>query len=285
MADNTLGALLWTGDMETGDISQWNTSGGNYIMNPGNVLINEVSTENPHSGVYSIKTQVTAGTSQMASTQYFRHSPEGEPNVNPDAIYTCWYHISNGFDMVGISWHNIMQWKAKYSNDISYPIFTTGFNVRGGKGSGGPNYLELRYAREHFPLGGGSYNIPELVEVNVPINEWFKVQVRYIQSVTTNGRVILWLNDQRIYDVSGIVTKPLTNNNGDIFSEMSWSCNNYAQGLNPAISTLFIDDASINLHDGSIPDPDPPLNLQIKINGEFAVTSRKIKVNDVFVNM
>jgi hypothetical protein len=248
-----LGTQLFSANMDAGNANQWS---GNFLMSAANVIINQVSTERPQAGTHSIKTVCNMGINQLASTQYFEY--EGATRNNSDAIYTCWYWANESFDMSGASWDNIMQWKTKYSTNRSYPVFTLGFNVRGGKGSGGPNYIELRHAMEWF--GGTSYNVPEINQVNVPIQQWFKLQARYIQATNNTGRVIVELNDVVIYDINNVLTKPLTNSvpNGGSYVEIMWSCNNYGQGHVPASRTLFMDSASINLPVSGNPSPNAP---------------------------
>jgi len=266
-----LGNQLWFANLDTGNANQFS---GNYLMGVPNVLVNQVSTERPHLGTHSIKTVINAGLGQMGSTQYYEHA--GATRNNVDAIYTCWFWANERIDMGGASWDNIMQWKVKYSTNISYPIFTIGFNVRGGKGSGGPNFLELRHGMEHF--GGSSYNVPQLNQINVPIQQWFKVQARYIQATNNTGRVIVELDGVLIYDVNNVLTKPLTNTkSGGTFNDIMWSVNNYGQGFIPAIRTLFIDSASIHLSASGTPNPTaPPIGTPATINIIPQVTSASV---------
>jgi hypothetical protein len=266
-----LGTQLFSANMDAGNANQWS---GNFLMGVANVIINQVSTERPQAGTHSIKTVCNMGINQLASTQYFEY--EGATRNNSDAIYTCWYWANESFDMSAVSWDLLMQWKAKYSTNISYPVFTLGFNVRGGKGSGGPNYIELRHTMEWF--GGSSYNIPQLNQVNVPIQQWFKLQVRYIQSTNNTGRVIVELDDVLIYDVNNVLTKPLVNSaGGGSYVDIMWACCNYGQGHIPASRTLFIDSATINLPSTSSPTPNnPPSGTPTTINIIPQVTSASV---------
>ena len=234
--------LLFSANMETGNANEWS---GNYLMGSGNVLTNIVSAKKPQSGTHSIETVCNMGLNQMASTQYFEHN--GVTNNNRDAIYSAWFWANESFDLAGNSpsFDNIMQWKAKMSHGLSHPVFYLGFNVRGGKGTKGSNYLELRHAMEHFV--GNSYNVPEIVQVNVPIQKWFELKVRYIQATTNTGRVMVELDNVLIYDVNNVLTRPPRDKAGNTITDMMWACCNYGMGHIPASRTLFIDSSSIRL--------------------------------------
>ena len=239
-----VGKMIWSANHEKGNKSEWS---GNYPR--GEVKINEVSKENPHSGEYSIKMTNSTGEKVMASNQYFDHFEVTGANVTEDGIYECWFYCNESFDLSpsNPSWDNLMQWMVKNTDGIGHPVFTIGFGVRGIKGQGGKNFLELRNAKEHFE-NTPSINIPELVKVDVPIKKWFRIRARYIQSAT-NGRVVVWQDDTKIYDVSNVITRPENDISGKAIKTLQWSCNSYNGGILSDTNTVtrFIDDAAIYL--------------------------------------
>lgn len=244
---NNKGALLWKATAESGNLSEWSPDGGNYLMNASRVLSTNASQEKAKSGSFSYKLTIDAGT-DYASTQFHRFS---QPNTNKDAIYTTWFYLPQKVDFYGVSWHNIMQWKVRNTNSLSHPVFTIGLGVLGGKGSGGDNFLELRNTGEWFP-GGSSFNYSALTKIAVPIGKWFKIEARYIHGSNGNGRIMVWQgdlegNDTLLYDINGVTTYPSKDRGGLSTTELSWSVNNYSARTKPAITTIYIDDASIHL--------------------------------------
>jgi|GEM_PF-4641382 hypothetical protein len=274
---NNTGVLLWKATAETGNLSEWSPDGGNYLMNASRVLSSNASREKAKTGSFSYKLTIDAGT-DMASTQLHRYSVGGQPNSNKDAIYTAWYFIPQKVDFYGVSWHNIMQWKARNTNSRSHPVFTIGLGVLGGKGSRGDNFIELRNTGEWFP-GGSSFNYTPLSRLPIPIGKWFKIEARYVHGSSGNGRIMVWQgdlegNDTLIYDVRGITTYPLKDRGGLSLIELSWSVNNYGARTIPAVTTIYIDDASIHLP-GTTTTPTPTIDIRanpieggkVRING------------------
>jgi hypothetical protein len=244
---NTKGVLLWKATAETGNLSEWSPDGGNYLMNASRVLSSNASQEKAKLGSFSYKLTIDAGT-DYASTQFHRFS---QPNSNKDAIYSAWFFIPQKIDFYGISWHNIMQWKVRNTDSKSHPVFTMGLGVLGGKGSGGDNFIELRNTGEWFP-GGSSFNYNPLNKIAIPIGKWFKIEARYIHGSNGNGRVMVWQGnlegiDTLIYDINGVTTYPSTDRGGLSTTELSWSVNNYGARTIPAVTTIYIDEASIYL--------------------------------------
>jgi hypothetical protein len=244
---NNTGALLWKATAETGNLSEWSPDGGNYLMNASRVLSSNASREKAKTGSFSYKLTIDAG-NDLASTQFHRFS---QPNSNKDAIYTAWYFIPQKVDYYGIAWHVMMQWKIRVTNSSSHPVFGLGLGVLGGKGSGGDNFVELRNTGEWFP-GGSSFNYVPLSRLPIPIGKWFKIEARYIHGSSGNGRVMVWQgdlegNDTLIYDINGVTTYPLKDRDGLATTQLSWAVCNYAARTLPAVTTIYIDDASIHL--------------------------------------
>ncbi len=249
LSSNTKGELLWRGTAETGNLSEWTPNGGNYQMNSNRVLFSNASKERAKSGSFSYKLTVDAGT-DMASTQLFRYSINGEPNSNKDAIYTAWFFLPQKVDFHGVSWHNMMQWKVKTSAK-SHPVLTIGLGVLGGKGSGGDNFIQLRNTGEWFP-GGSSFNYEPINKLTIPIGKWFKIEARYIHGANSNGKIMVWQgdmggNDILLYEINNVTTYPPKDRNGLSTEQLSWSVNNYTARTIPAVTTIYIDDASIHL--------------------------------------
>jgi len=259
---NNTGVLLWKGTAETGNLSEWSPDGGNFKMNANRVLFSNASRDRAKSGSFSYKLTNDAG-NNVASTQLFRFS---QANNNKDAIYTAWFFIPQKVDFHGISLYNMMQWKARNTSTRSHPVFAITLGVLGGKGSRGDNFLELRNTAEWFP-GGSSFNYAPMSRLPIPIGKWFKIEARYVHGSNGNGRIMVWQgdlegNDTLIYDVRGVTTRPLKDRAGLSTIELSWSVNNYGARTIPAVTTVYIDDASIHLPGTTTPTPAPIINIE-----------------------
>jgi hypothetical protein len=244
---NALGERLWFAGAETGDLSEWD---GTTQMNSNNTLFFGTSTDASISGKRSFKIQVDAG-GKMASSQMFIWSPNNVIMQNTEIIQTAWYYIPQKIDFYGVSWHNIWQWKGRTtncngSNCMSRPIFTMGLNVRGGKGSGGENFIQLRNTREHWG-NNASFNYSQINTINIPLDRFFKITVRFKRGRNNDGEIHVWQDDVKIYEVLNVTTFPLNHIDGWDVTQVSWSLNNYTQNTTPAITTVYIDDASIHL--------------------------------------
>lgn len=267
-----LGNLVWKAGFETGNKTEWclNQSGcGEYNMNESMVK-SEVTTERARSGSYSMK--MTINTSNgYASTQHWRFS---EPNVNKDMIYTVWFFVPQKFDYQLEGWSNIIQWKVEHNNipatntPRTHPLFVIGYGVRGRNGSGGNNFISLSRMNSWFD----GYSTPTtiytpLTNLDIPINQWFRVTIRYVHGNNKDGRVLIWQgdtagNETLLYDIKNVTTYPLKNSDGQTSTRLSWSVNLYGDQFKPSTLSHFIDDVSFNLPAAPLDGVSRTLNLQ-----------------------
>ncbi|MFC0261843.1 heparin lyase I family protein [Fontibacter flavus] len=256
-ANNQVGDLIWRATFESGDKSEWciNQSGcGEYNMNESMVK-SEVTKERAKNSSYSMK--MTINTSNgYASTQHWRFR---EPNTHKDLIYTIWFYVPQKFDYKLEGWSNIIQWKVEHNNipatntPKSHPLFVMGYGVRGRNGSGGNNYLTLARLNRWFDgYSSPTTSYQPLTNLDIPINQWFKVTVRYVHGTNNNGRVMLWQSDESgkdvlLYDIKNVTTYPLKNSDGQSTKWLAWSVNLYGDQFVPSTLSHFIDDVSFHL--------------------------------------
>jgi hypothetical protein len=75
--------------------------------------------------------------------------------------------------------------------------------------------------------------------VPIPLDKWFHIEAFYHRSKNTSGKVIVWQDDDEIFNVNG---NPTTLSDYPIY----WSVNNYASNIQPNPCTIFVDDVSIS---------------------------------------
>lgn len=71
----------------------------------------------------------------------------------------------------------------------------------------------------------------------IPIGEWFHLQLHLKRAADRTGSVALYQDGQQIFEVTNVIT--------DDSQWGQWYVGNYADGLMPADSTLYVDDVTI----------------------------------------
>src|SRR4029077_4347961 len=227
--------VLWSADMETGDLSQWTlpdvAGGANFgggIFNSGLATASVDKVTLAHSGLYSAKLFVaTREDSELATsgTRLFRWR---EPQEHSELYYSVWYYFPQRYHPNGSpSWWNVFQWKSKHRDaSLSDPFFT--LNV--GNRSDGSMFFYLYDQSARRAYAQTVKDIPE--------GRWLRVEAFYRSASDQSGRITFWQDGTRIVDVSDVQTRY-----GD--GDCEWSVNNYTDGLDSGSATIYVDDAAI----------------------------------------
>jgi hypothetical protein len=231
-------SLLWSGDAETGDLSQWylpdvingpNTGGGVY---DSGIAGSSVSTDFAHSGRYSVKMTVTTPNDPSSGTRLFRWL---ESRNYPQAYYSAWLYFPQSYTPT--TYWNIVQFKSKNATNND-PFWI--LNI-GNRPANGNMYFYLYYWQSGTgptvnETGPVSY---DQALKDVPVGKWVHVEVYLKEASDFSGRVTVWQDGTAIFDKSGVKTKYSDGDN-------QWSVNNYSSGLTPATSAIYADDAAIS---------------------------------------
>ncbi len=213
--------VLWFGDVETGDKSQWSPGGtGGGEFNSGTGYTN-VSQAYAHGGRYSLEMNIT--TPPTSGTRMFRWK---ESQAHQKLYYTAWLyfpqrHTVNGF------W-NVVQFKSKRTNGANDPFFVLDVGNRGD----GTMFFHLFNWQTRV-------DFPQSLK-NIPVGQWFKIEAMYKCAPDGTGQITVWQDGTQLYDLPNIQTRY---SDGDC----QWSVNNYGDGLSPASSKIYLDDAKIVL--------------------------------------
>jgi hypothetical protein len=224
------GTLLWTGDMEEGDMRDWydpqgsacdcgQNNGGEYNSGSG---VSSASTDYARSGQWSAKLTINGS----GGVRLFRW---GESRQHKELYYSVWYYFPKQYQNTA-GWWNVFQWKSKNASAID-PFFLLDALNRDGR-----SYLSLY---EWQP--GRRIRYQPLAKVEIPIGKWFRVTAFYRCAGDSTGKVTIWQDGTKLFDVSGVRTRfP----DGDC----QWSVNNYSGGpVDPSPTTIYVDDAAIHL--------------------------------------
>lgn len=234
-APSNPGTVIWSADMETGDLSQWsvpdvpggpNAGGGVFNSGLARASVDEVGLA--HRGLHAAKLFIntqSSGDLPTSGTRLFRWL---EPEKYPELYYRVWFYFPQRYVPNGKpAWWNVFQWKSKRAV-VSDPFFA--LNV--GNRSDGAMYFYLYDSNAKNSYGQAGKNIPE--------GQWFRVDAFYKCSGEKTGHVTFWQDGTQILDVGNVQTRY---RDGDC----SWSVNNYSSSLNPSTATIYVDDATICL--------------------------------------
>lgn len=240
------GGILWTGDVETGDVSQWKS------VSVSGEADERVVSAPTRSGRYSVRlinweVDGTHNAGVRLNLQGpFGPNPENLPN---DAYYSAWYYIpfifegdSNIFQFkqsAAVEWDadgnpigktREMLWNAglNWNDDGTYDLeFRTRINQDTGEWQPRPVSLGI-------------------IDTDIPVGQWFHLEARYVWGRDGTGQTTVWLNDEQVWNRSGSTE---ANNLECLDNCREWVISHYLsdyQGyVAPGDSWIYVDDAQV----------------------------------------
>jgi hypothetical protein len=226
--------VVWSADMETGDLSQWTrdgTHGGSYDSGACLRPPSGVSTEAAHSGNFAMKMTVDLGIGDAGCRQ-FRHE---ESLTGETFYYGAWFYLPAY--VAAVDYWNVFQFKSETAT-LNDPFWILDLMPR----SDGALHLRLRWKGAVVgPFSGdtttGTKNYDQ-TKLTVPVGRWFHIEAYLKQAADFSGRLTIWQDGVQLYDMVDVKTKYA---GGD----ERWSVNNYSNGLLPTLATLYVDDATV----------------------------------------
>lgn len=220
--------LVWKADLESGNLSQWDGKGD--FLRQGSGMYSLITFA--HQGNYAINLTIdtTAPTetgSHAAYLFYWQQLPE-------DAYYySAWYYFPTQVHVQ--EWWTIMQWKSTYdgNTDHSVRVFSVGVQ---NTSDGARIILNQRLT----PTENDGNNLTFTQGLyNIPINQWFQIEVYYKKGMDESGQIILWQDGQELFNLGHVTT---------VFSDgtIYWSVHNYSNGLTPNPVGIYVDDIAIS---------------------------------------
>ncbi|MGD8237579.1 MAG: heparin lyase I family protein [Armatimonadota bacterium] len=231
---------FWSADHETGDMSQWHDGKAKYprggVFNTGGELAEaEASTDFARSGKYSARMTIRGAAGRKLAVRLMRWGNEawdtGESLGLPEeAYYSAWYYFPRAYRPA--KWWNIFQFKStptgKTGQD-SQPMWTVNVDSVDGEMT---LYLYTKLNTPHNP--GKQLVDPPLT---LPVGKWVHLEVLYKHSETDGGRIAMWQDGTKIYDVDGVRTA--------LGERITWGIGNYTDDIEPSTATIYVDDAVI----------------------------------------
>jgi hypothetical protein len=222
------GSIVWSADMETGDLSQWslpdvpggpNAGGGVFTSGIAEATVDRLA----HTGGHSAKLSITTPSVPTSGTRLFRWK---ESHAYPKLYYSAWYYFPRRYvPDDSPSWWNVFQWKSKHAagND---PFFA--LNV--GNRANGAMYFYLYDQNTKSSYGQTLKDIPD--------QQWVRVEAFYVCAGDKTGHVAFWQDGVQIFDVANAQTRYPDGG-------CEWSINNYSGSLDPRRADIYVDDAAI----------------------------------------
>lgn len=211
------GDVIWEAGLETGDTSEWSEAdqGGVYVANDAEV---RVRGDHVRSGDYALEATLISVGQNLPQAMLLRDLDQRE------GYYSAYYCLQESYDT---SYWVIMKFRGDgpfLGNTETADRFDIDLST---SDVDGQLHLQLD---EH---GGDS----ELSAIPVPINQWFRIEAFYKSTPEDDGRLIVWQDGVRVFDIGERPTAPS--------SFVSFGVGVAAWRVSPLPASIWIDDVSV----------------------------------------
>jgi hypothetical protein len=212
--------ILWSADHETGNLSQWNEDQSDAVQNSGTGIV-AITDVVARSGSYAIELTITDADGQPQGARIFRWLDNPQ-----EGYYSAWYFFPQKFEPE--VWWNVFQFKSK--DTASEPMWV--LNV--GNLENGDMFFYLWDA-----INEQGHSTQLICQTKtIPVGRWVHVEAFYRRSTDQLGRITVWQDGIKLYDIDNVQTA--------IADNVHWSLNNYTDQIMPSTATIYADDAIIS---------------------------------------
>lgn len=205
----------WSTGFENGSCDYDRVGGQCYIVGDASfAFVDDPVHAGSSAGAFTVTTDMDNATEEPHTRCYL------EGVMATDATYGAWFYIPE-FARTG-NW-NLMFFQAVERNPGLFSVSLA---------SGGGN-LHL-YVLNHLT---GDFFTPDPAPA-VPIATWFQVEFRLVRATDATGSFALYQDRRLLLEVTDIVT--------DRYDVHQWYVGNWASELTPPVSTVYVDDVTIN---------------------------------------
>ena len=230
--------VWWSADHEKEGLSQWSDGDaalpGGGVFDQHDSVAATLETKTVHSGQQAVRLTHSPGDDARGGAVYlirWRDKPldEGGSQSLPDrAYYSAWYHLPRSFD--GDGSHTLMQFKSTSPEArVSKPTWSIRLARAEDK-----FFLTL-----HSPVNDPTDQAKQRHSPARPVvvGRWVHVEVFARFSEERDGRIAVWQDGVRIYDVSAVRTS--------LGGTNYWAVGLEASGDDAGPAAVVIDDAAI----------------------------------------
>lgn len=190
--------IIWSARHESGDLTEWSLGAGG-AGGAGNLGADEgtlsVERDYAHTGLFGVKLAKDVDTSSIARGGGPRLV---KTDVPAQAYYSAWYLVPAAYQTR--SYWTIMQFD---SSAASNAVFDRGVNLQLRSLPEGGLVLQVLFHNEAY-LMAPLANPPPLV----PVHRWFHLEVLFRAASDATGKLVVWLDGKRVYDLGGRPTIP-----------------------------------------------------------------------------
>ncbi|HWH95374.1 MAG TPA: hypothetical protein VNT03_16050, partial [Baekduia sp.] len=243
-----VGAPWWHADVEEGTLADWrypetravgNFGGGEYDSGSGRAT---ATRGEAHSGAWAARLTLADG---RGGTRLFRWR---ELHAHRDAVMRVWLRIPRRYRLTaprstGRYW-NVFQLKSRSRSGRNDPLWFLNL------ANPSPGRLRLELIWWHRTLEGprrGQSGFRRLTQTiaGVPVGRWFRLTARLRQARDFDGLLCVWQDAHLLFSLPNVRTSFANCSVTSWCASNEWSVNNYSDGIAPAPTVIYADDASI----------------------------------------
>ncbi|CAN0388031.1 unnamed protein product, partial [Scytosiphon promiscuus] len=219
------GASIFTDVFEAGR-APWGVNGEYNAGGATNALSTIQTDAHALSGTHVLRMRSDdTTTGSISQTNNFRYKTF---TANDDVVIEFSMKLPQIIDLENNfnTFNNIWQVKGVDNNPFrNDPLWTIGLECRGGRGTGGANYLTLNYLGQFWPeYGIPQFKVTEIGTTNIEIDVWHKITIRYKRG-NGDGEIQVYQNNVLTHTISDVITNP-----DDLVPKTLTSVNNYGEG-------------------------------------------------------
>lgn len=183
--------IIWSARHESGDLAEWTLgAAGAPDMGADEGTVSAVQ-DYAHTGRFAAKLSKPVDTSSIARGGGPRLVREGLPT---EAFYSAWYFVPMAYQTH--SYWTIMQFDSPTT--MTNVVYDRGIDLQLRSLPDGTLVLQALFHAEPYLLAPLSYPIPV-----VPVGRWFQVEAEFRAAQNTTGKLVVWLDGRRVYDLAG----------------------------------------------------------------------------------
>lgn len=217
--------IIWSARHETGDLDEWELAAGGAGATGADEGTISVGETYARTGRFAAKLEKQVDTSSVARGGGPRLTRSGLPQT---AFYSAWYLVPQPYETR--SYWTIMQFD---SPRLTNAVYDRGVNLQLRSLPDGGLVLQALFHNEAYLLAPLAYPPPL-----VPIARWFHVEAQFRAATDATGRLVVWLDGRRIYDLGGRPTIDPTT--------VEFMVASLLFDANPSPVELYVDDVVIS---------------------------------------
>jgi hypothetical protein len=182
--------IIWSAEHEAGDLSEWaDGAAGADNLGEGEGTVG-LTQEHVHSGSFAVKLSKDVDASSLTHGGGPRLVRLGLP---AEAFYSAWYFVPVAYQTH--SYWTIMQFDSLKMTNV---IYDRGVDLQLRGLPDGGLVLQVLFHNEAYLLAPLSDPPPQ-----VPIGRWFQIEAEFRAASDTTGKMVVWLDGRRVYELRG----------------------------------------------------------------------------------